>query len=162
MAAAQIGYNWHVMPQWVVGIEADLQAGNAKDRVNCFLPCNTPIAITTGIASAFFPVMFSEISAESELNWFGTVRGRIGRASGPAFFYFTGGLAYGEVTTRGRVAGTSFNLLGPDPTFAGSYDYERDQNRLDLGQRPRGAACRQLVAEDRISLRGSRQGREHL
>ena len=118
----QLGYNWHVTPQWVAGIEADLQAGNAKDRVNCFLPCNTPIAIEGGFFGAIFPVAFSEVSAESKLDWFGTVRARVGRASGPAFFYFTGGLAYGEVSTRGRVSGTAGVLIDPGDAFAGSFE----------------------------------------
>ena len=131
----QIGYNWHVTPQWVVGIEADLQAASAKDRINCFLPCNTAIAIINGsILAGVFPVVFSEVSAESKLDWFGTVRARVGRAAGPALLYFTGGLAYGEVSSRGRVAGrTSILGLATVNTFAGSFDSSETKIGWTLG-----------------------------
>jgi outer membrane immunogenic protein len=32
--------------------------------------------------------------------WFGTLRGRLGATTGPALFYVTGGLAYGNVVTN--------------------------------------------------------------
>jgi len=136
-------------PQWVVGVEADLQAANISDRVNCFLPCNVPIAITTGVASAFFPVTFSEVSAESKLDWFGTVRARLGRASGPALFYFTGGLAYGEVSSSARVTGTTNRVIviggGQVNTFAGSFD----TSTTKVVGRPAPALRRSLPATGR-------------
>jgi len=46
----QAGYNWQVAPQWLVGVEADIQISRAKDRMPCVLPCGTPIAfVPTGI-----------------------------------------------------------------------------------------------------------------
>ena len=134
----QIGYNWHVMPQWVAGIEADLQLAKASDRVNCYLPCGTTIALTTatGVGTpGATPVVFSEASVESKLDWFGTLRARVGRASGPAFFYFTGGLAYGEVSSSARVAGRTIGVIlgGTINTFAGSYDTSETKIGWTLG-----------------------------
>jgi outer membrane immunogenic protein len=82
----QIGYNWQGVlglgPQWVLGIEADIQGSGISDN---------------GV--------IGNTSVESSLNWFGTVRGRAGYAMGPALFYFTGGFAFGEVESKGGFLG---------------------------------------------------------
>lgn len=81
IGGAQIGYNWQAS-NWVFGLEADFQGSTQKDTV-CALLCSTP-------AGGLFAV-------EQQLPWFGTVRGRVGYATGPTLFYVTGGLAYGKV-----------------------------------------------------------------
>lgn len=77
----QIGYNWQggfgLGHGLVLGVEADFQGSDISDKAG------------DGFASV-----------ESNLNWFGTVRGRIGYAFGPALVYATGGFAYGEVETK--------------------------------------------------------------
>jgi outer membrane immunogenic protein len=51
-------------------------------------------------------------SLTEKLEWFGTVRGRIGPTITPTILaYVTGGLAYGEVRTTHTVSGTNF--VGP-------------------------------------------------
>jgi hypothetical protein len=41
---------------------------------------------------------------ETKIDWFGTVRGKLGNASGPYLLYATGGLVYGQVkATQGDV-----------------------------------------------------------
>jgi outer membrane immunogenic protein len=74
-AGGQIGYNWQggfgLGRSWVFGIEADFQGGDISD------------------SDAF--------GDRSRMNWFGTVRGRMGYAMGPTLFYATGGFAYGNV-----------------------------------------------------------------
>jgi outer membrane immunogenic protein len=67
-------------------------------------------------------ITFSSLSEEQTIDWFGTVRERFGYAAGPVLVYATGGLAYGEVSRSGNVAGqTNFVLGGTVNTFAGSY-----------------------------------------
>jgi outer membrane immunogenic protein len=82
----QIGYNWQggfgLGHNLVLGVEADFQGSGISD-------------------SASVP----GASAESNLNWFGTVRGRIGYAFGPALVYATGGFAFGEVESKGSLVG---------------------------------------------------------
>jgi outer membrane immunogenic protein len=77
----QIGYNWQGVfglgSSWVLGVEADIQGSGISDSA-----------------------VFGNTSIESSLNWFGTVRGRVGYAFGPALIYFTGGFAFGEVESR--------------------------------------------------------------
>lgn len=65
----QIGYNWQFAPNWVFGVEADLQGSNIESD-------------------------FAGIN--SSLNMWGTVRGRIGYAFNNVLLYGTGGFAYGR------------------------------------------------------------------
>jgi opacity protein-like surface antigen len=75
--------------------------------------CSTGhIGDTTPFNVAAFPVP-SDIS--QKLNWFRTVRGRIGPTVTPTVLvYVTGGLAYGEITTTNTVAST--NITGSQGT----------------------------------------------
>lgn len=85
IGGAQIGFNWHAAPNWVFGIEADFQGSTQKDDEACLLFC--------------IPTVPQFARIEQSLPWFGTVRGRIGYATGPALLYVTAGLAYGRVDT---------------------------------------------------------------
>jgi outer membrane immunogenic protein len=52
---------------------------------------------------------------EAQIDWFGTVRGRIGYLITPeTLLYGTGGLAYGRVAVSGKI-----EVTGAYPTFAG-------------------------------------------
>jgi outer membrane immunogenic protein len=72
----QIGYNWQGIwhPHLVLGVEADIQG--------------------SGIDGSFHDVNFGD-TGKTSLDWFGTVRGRVGYAFDRALVYFTGGFAYG-------------------------------------------------------------------
>ena len=89
----QVGYNWQ-MGSFLAGLEADIQGSGIKGTTQLTPAVNfNPLAgeVTTG-------------SSESKLNWFGTVRGRLGVTAAPNFLlYGTGGLAYGEVNHSGNV-----------------------------------------------------------
>jgi outer membrane immunogenic protein len=76
VGGGQIGYNYQI-GSWVVGVEADLQyadlGGNGRDYVR-------------GTAGYF---------GSQGIDWFGTVRGRLGFAMDRVLVYGTGGFAYG-------------------------------------------------------------------
>ncbi|MCJ2077755.1 porin family protein [Methylobacterium sp. E-016] len=84
----QIGYNYQFTPGSgiVVGIEADAQYTDLQRRrtETIFNPAFNPNVLTN--------------SYRTELNYLGTVRGRIGYAFNRVFVYGTGGFAYGDVT----------------------------------------------------------------
>ncbi|WP_245576787.1 outer membrane protein [Kaistia adipata] len=75
---AQVGYNWQFAPNWVVGAEADLAASGIK---------------------ASFEERQGDFSygLEAKIDWFGTLRGRLGYAFDNLLVYGTGGAAYGDV-----------------------------------------------------------------
>jgi outer membrane immunogenic protein len=93
LGGGQIGYNWQPKSapifggQLVLGVEADIQGTGMRDNYTCLLLCLNPGP--GGVASQF----------NQKLDWFGTVRGRVGIATGPVLTYVTAGWAYGSVKT---------------------------------------------------------------
>jgi outer membrane immunogenic protein len=88
IGGAQIGYNWQVY-SFVYGLEADFQGANINAS-NSIVPL-PPIGA---------PLPGDLVTSHHQLDWFGTVRGRVGFAFTPEFlFYGTGGFAYGSVRT---------------------------------------------------------------
>lgn len=77
----QIGYNWQFGGNWVLGVEADIQASGMKSELN----------------ATFGPGSFS---TGTEVKYFGTVRGRLGYAFDRILVYGTGGYAYGSEDTK--------------------------------------------------------------
>ena len=99
LAGAQAGYNWQ-SGSVVYGVEADIAGTGLKTTMNTTL---------TG-AAGFSPPTATTVS---NIDWYGTVRGRLGWATGPVMFYGTGGLAYGRVglgsTLRDNFVHTALN-----------------------------------------------------
>jgi outer membrane immunogenic protein len=108
IGGGQIGYNWQVN-QWVFGLEADFQGSGQKADGSMFIAAPP---------SNFAPTTNVTINYTDKLDWFGTVRGRIGYAMGTTgnwLPYVTGGWAYGH----GEISATT--SLGE--SFSGSQDY---------------------------------------
>jgi outer membrane immunogenic protein len=84
VAGGQFGFN-HQISQWLFGIEADISATGLKASSTVFTPtcpvCGGPNTSTV----------------TQNMDWFGTVRGRLGFVAGQWLLYGTGGLAYGHV-----------------------------------------------------------------
>jgi outer membrane immunogenic protein len=108
MGGGQIGYNWQYSPLIVVGLEADFQGALERDNENLNhpftftgLPFLTPGGIPTGVIGAATGTAVTNYT--TQIDWFGTVRGRIGYVwgNGQLMSYITGGLAYGEVKING-------------------------------------------------------------
>jgi outer membrane immunogenic protein len=124
VGGVQAGYNWQSATNFLVGIEADIQGSDIHAGVACVVGCGAPIVTTlvNPILGAF-PVRFAADSFSQRLQWFGTVRGRVGYVSGLTLIYATGGLAYGDVERTGNVRGVTLNPGGTvRNTFIGSYD----------------------------------------
>jgi outer membrane immunogenic protein len=87
-------------------------------------------------------------SARQGIDYFGTVRGRIGYATGNMLIYGTGGFAYGNVITKIRLSNLGFtNLLRNDETetgyavgggleyvFAPGWSAKLEYQYIDLGE----------------------------
>jgi outer membrane immunogenic protein len=97
IGGGQIGYNYQTSSSWVVGVEADIQGSGEKGSssfasiysvgVDCDIFCST---VSGNLTAA--------------INWFGTVRGRLGMLVTPTvLLYGTGGLAYGGVNAGGSI-----------------------------------------------------------
>jgi outer membrane immunogenic protein len=109
----QSGYNWQIAPTWLIGYESDFQYGRIKGSAGCLAACGVqPFPFTT----------YQSFSVTDRLNWFGTVRGRLGYVAGPTLLYVTGGLAYGQVEREANIAGATNVFLGFPGGFSGSFD----------------------------------------
>lgn len=83
IGGGQFGYNWQLFSPWLIGLEADLQGSGIKGSDS---QTRSP---------AFFDT--TSTGATKSIDWFGTVRGRVGFLATPQWLlYGTGGLAYGQ------------------------------------------------------------------
>ncbi len=117
VGGGQIGYNWQLAPSWVLGIEADIQYSDIRDTVNA----QTTLAVAgpNGTAAGTRNNLFT-----TQMEYFGTVRGRLGYSFDRSLIYATGGLAYGDVTNAATFTGVA-------PGFATQFVGRR--NRTDTG-----------------------------
>jgi outer membrane immunogenic protein len=90
IGGVQVGYNWQ-FGRWVLGIEADLQSANVKGD-----------ASTEGV----FPgtTVTFRYTGDQDLQWFGTLRGRLGWANERILLFGTAGLAYGRTEASAKIA----------------------------------------------------------
>ena len=97
VGGGQAGYNWQ-MQNWLLGLEADIQ-GTGERGSRAFL-CPTGVCTPPFGVVAVFPGPAVPVALNQKLQWFGTVRGRVGVLATPTvLLYATGGLAYGGVRT---------------------------------------------------------------
>ena len=127
VGGGQIGYNWQTnsfLGPIVIGVEADIQAADMSDN-------------RTIIPGAF--------QYNQKLDWFGTVRGRIGLVTGPTLTYVTAGYAYGDANTtvigaggplpfRGTRDGWTWGS-GVEAALGGNWTGKIEYLWLDLGNR---------------------------
>ncbi|WP_454617799.1 outer membrane protein [Bradyrhizobium cenepequi] len=105
----QIGYNHQFENNVVAGIEADFEASDIKGK----FAGNALFTAPGLIGNASFDI-------GSKIEWFGTIRGRLGYSWDRVFLYATGGAAYGKVKSH-----ASFNangLVGPLPGVISASD----------------------------------------
>jgi outer membrane immunogenic protein len=88
----EAGYNWQIA-NYFFGIATDIEISGLKGSQT--FDANTPPL--NGVPC---PPSLSAVYTE-RLQWLGTLRGRIGYASGGLLIYGTGGLAYGQVSMNG-------------------------------------------------------------
>ena len=86
----QAGYNWQFDSRWLVGFETDFDWLGMKGSGS-----------TSGVYAPYFLAPFSA-PVEEQINWFGTVRARLGYLPMDNLLIFaTGGFAYGRVEQSG-------------------------------------------------------------
>jgi len=89
----QLGYNYQT-GMFVWGIESDIHFSGIHDSAALVTPCCNGFPPTPGM-----------LTTSQSLDWFGTVRGRLGIAAWDrALIYGTGGLIYGEENVAQQLA----------------------------------------------------------
>lgn len=103
---AQIGYNYRFGPNWLVGAEADFSISGIRARDSQ----------STDLDSGGDTY---EREVETRIDWFGTLRGRLGYAMDNFLIYGTGGAAYGRIETSASERGTDgFGADGYSNSFS--------------------------------------------
>ena len=98
LGGLQAGYNLKIVNKFVVGVETDIQGstmqGSGSYLGSAFSSYYRPATNSTNYIHNF--VGYGDIQAG--MNWFGTLRGRVGYLLTPKILaYVTGGLSYGGV-----------------------------------------------------------------
>ncbi len=92
LGGVQAGYNWQV-DRLVLGAEADIQWTGERGSGTSVCP------------TACSPNGPTSATVTPSLQWFQTLRGRLGAASSGFMPYVTGGAAYGEINTSAAMLG---------------------------------------------------------
>ncbi|QJP12494.1 porin family protein [Starkeya sp. ORNL1] len=90
----QIGYNYQFYNNWVIGVETDFQWSGIEGEISG----NGNLFLNDDLLGG------ANFSAGSEVEWFGTIRARLGYAWDRVFLYGTGGAAYGKVKSHGSIS----------------------------------------------------------
>ncbi|QGM99165.1 outer membrane protein [Methylocystis parvus] len=112
IGGGQIGYNFQFYNNFVVGIEADIQgiAGSSSNSAPSFSAA--PVIGFPG------EVVSGATVSRRNLDYIGTVRGRLGWLATPTLLlYGTGGLAYGGVSMNTAWVGVEAPTFGAFPGF---------------------------------------------
>ncbi|MGA7487943.1 MAG: TonB-dependent receptor, partial [Xanthobacteraceae bacterium] len=125
---AQAGFNWQ-SGAFVAGIEADVQNSRQPGRVTTLDCAGATCNPALGALGFDAPV---SARMEQRLEWFGTLRGRLGVTPTPgSLLYATGGLAVGRIKTSGTISGSSLGLT-PDVTEGVVVDVDEDGNPIEI------------------------------
>lgn len=113
LIGAQAGYNMQLSPSFVAGIETDIQGVFGSSGVSSF-----------GAAGDGTRTYFAAGDTRARLDWFGTLRARVGFLAAPSLlFYATGGLAYGGAKLSDNVVQTRAPVAATTVPFGGATAY---------------------------------------
>jgi outer membrane immunogenic protein len=115
----QIGYNFQ-RGQFVYGVEADIQDAGIRGSGSASVTANDTASGTSVSSNTY---------RNSGMDWFGTVRGRLGYAVGNTLIYGTGGFAYGGFSGKASTT-MSWQVQGYLP---GSQTYSVDTGATRTG-----------------------------
>jgi opacity protein-like surface antigen/outer membrane receptor protein involved in Fe transport len=86
LGGVQFGYNYLATPNWLIGLEAELDWTSAQGKANFVDPAGT-----------------ASLSITSDHNWYDTLTGRLGYVMGPLMLYGKGGAAWMNADYRMEV-----------------------------------------------------------
>jgi outer membrane immunogenic protein len=130
IGGGQVGYNYQWGPNFVIGLEADIQgtgirgsshtAGVGSDSVLAYYETEDP-----GRYDNFQSTAWGVTHVNAGVDWMGTVRGRLGYLFTPTMLlYATGGLTYGGVYANvSQTATASSNFITYDGSYTEAYGF---------------------------------------
>jgi outer membrane immunogenic protein len=106
----QVGYNFQLGSNWVIGIEGDMSGTHMRGAASGPITIGAP------------PGPFGTAAAAQDVDWLASLRGRIGYTWGPGMIYLTGGGAWTGLSHSGNyttLAGPPASSLTTTRTEAG-------------------------------------------
>ena len=116
LGGLQLGYNWQLGSNWLVGLETDFNWSdiNGSSSVGGLIAGVVPFSVT----------------AEDRVKWFGTVRARLGYLPVDKLLaYVTGGFAYGRVQQAATYVNNSAGVFF---SSSGSYSFQCNSGQTCL------------------------------
>ncbi|MFG1418377.1 outer membrane beta-barrel protein [Xanthobacter sp. V0B-10] len=122
VVGGQVGYNYQLRNNIVLGFETDLQWSGVKGKTRSDTSSNLvsqyqyyydPVTNTNNVASIYG----GQGERSAGVDYFGTIRARVGYAMDRFLPYFTGGAAYGRTSVEGSDT-TLTNVASWDSTGA--------------------------------------------
>jgi outer membrane immunogenic protein len=108
IGGGQVGYNYQFGPNWLAGIEADIQGVVENHGTGSVFESGQPVGFPTELIA-------STDTATKRLDYLGTVRGRLGWLVTPTLLlYGDGGFAYGGVNASVHILQEDFDTLPSD------------------------------------------------
>ncbi|WP_295849376.1 outer membrane beta-barrel protein [Tardiphaga sp.] len=115
VGGGQAGYNWQ-SGRFVYGLEADIQGSDEHGSGDICTAAGCPAGTAL-------------VTANHKLEWFGTVRGRVGiLPMDRLLLYVTGGLAYGEVSSNIAVPAVAWSATKAGWTVGAGGEYAIDNH----------------------------------
>ena len=106
LGGGQVGYNYQINPQWVLGVEADIAGTTIKDSVS---------------AAVIGPGAVLTANATASLDWVSTFAARFGYAFDRWLVYSKvgGAWAHASATVTSGINGITFGSISVDQTASG-------------------------------------------
>lgn len=109
----QFGYIYQFPNMVVAGLEADFQGSTLTGQYP---------NVARSYSYSFddgegFGAGSSLRTSQTEVNWWGSLRGRLGYAFGNLLPYITGGFAYGRIENSGTYSASGFGFFDGDPLY---------------------------------------------
>jgi outer membrane immunogenic protein len=120
LGGLQVGYNYKILNRAIVGIETDLQGSTMNGSGSYSGMGQTYFTRKTGgIQLRKVTYYASNGDLQAGMNWFGSLRGRLGYLITPSLLaYGTGGLSYGGVYAQTNFISSSNNIeVAPTALF---------------------------------------------
>ena len=124
----QAGYNWQWSENFLLGIEADIQGSSIDGRVSLNITDETGVFLPEGESADF--------DLGTRLDWFATLRPRIGWVNDRFVVYATGGLAWAQTTSSisGTIVGqTVIDESITNDRFGWTITFKTEYLYTDLG-----------------------------
>lgn len=123
IGGGQIGYNWQVAPNWVLGLEGDISGTGMSGSKSC---------------------AFGILTCSNDINWLATVTGRVGYSFADVMVYAKGGAAFMDRDLSYSVFGTTLETVsktrtgwtvggGVEWAFAPAWSAKVEYNYMDFG-----------------------------